>query len=114
MTNPHAGALTDPGNSPTREVELSLDEAAEALQEALAAELRGALAIANIKVRDWAQAAAVSHDSIYRILRGQRPVTVVELVLLCRALGDDPLDLLARASRRAGLPDGPQSLLERA
>ncbi|GAA4687265.1 helix-turn-helix domain-containing protein [Frondihabitans cladoniiphilus] len=114
MINLRAGGGADPDSRPTDEVHISGNEAADALQEALAAELRGALAIANIKVRAWARLAAVSHDSIYRILRGQRPVTVVELIMLCRALGEDPFDLITRASRRAELPNGPQSFLGRA
>jgi len=112
MTSPGT-ALTAPAEDPKNELPAASDESADALQEALAAELRAALAIANIKVRAWSRVALVSHDSIYRILRGQRPVTVVELVMLCRALGDDPLELIVRATRRAGLPDGPASLFTR-
>ena len=77
---------------------------AQALQESLAAELRAAQGIADINVRTWAQRASITHDSIYRILRGRRPVSVVELVLLCHAIEDDPLDLISRAARRAGHP----------
>ena len=76
----------------------------QALQEALAAELRAAQGIADVNVRTWAQRASITHDSIYRILRGRRPVSVVELVLLCQAINDDPLDLISRAARRAGHP----------
>ncbi|WP_345376776.1 XRE family transcriptional regulator [Frondihabitans cladoniiphilus] len=78
----------------------------QALHEALAAELRAAQAIANVNVRTWAQEAAITHDSIYRVLRGVRPVSVVELVMLCRALEEDPLELISRAAQRAGQPLG--------
>jgi transcriptional regulator with XRE-family HTH domain len=44
-----------------------------------------------------------TRDTIYRILNGKRPVTVVEMVTLCRAIDDDPLELLGRAAKRAGL-----------
>jgi hypothetical protein len=74
----------------------------QALHEALAAELRAAQAIANVNVRAWAQRAAITHDSIYRVLRGVRPVSVVELVMLCRALDEDPRELISRAAARAG------------
>jgi transcriptional regulator with XRE-family HTH domain len=72
------------------------------LHDALAAELRSAQAIAHIHVRTWAERALITDDSVYRILRGRRPVSVVELILLCRALGDEPLDLISRAIQRAG------------
>lgn len=72
------------------------------LQEALAAELRAAQAIAQINVKTWAERASITDDSIYRVLRGRRPVSVVELVMLCQAIDDDPLDLISRATRRAG------------
>lgn len=78
------------------------ETATQSLQEALAAELRAAQAIAQINVRSWAERASITDDSIYRILRGRRPVSVVELVGLCRAMGDDPLDLISRAMERAG------------
>src|SRR4051794_24176765 len=76
--------------------------ATQPLHEALAAELRAAQAIARINVRTWAERASITDDSIYRILRGRRPVSVVELILLCRALGDEPLELISRAIQRAG------------
>jgi transcriptional regulator with XRE-family HTH domain len=75
---------------------------AQTLQEALAAELRAAQAIAQINVKTWAERASITDDSIYRVLRGRRPVSVVELVMLCEAIDDDPRDLISRATRRAG------------
>jgi hypothetical protein len=76
---------------------------ADALQVALAAELRAAQAVANVKVRAWVEDMPVSHDSVYRVLRGKRPVSVVELILLCDAIEEDPLDLITRAVNRATL-----------
>jgi hypothetical protein len=81
----------------------SSQAAADALNEALAAELRGIQAIANITVRAWVKDIPVVADSVYRVLRSQRPVSTVELVQLCRAIQEDPLDLIARAERRAEL-----------
>ncbi|WP_157887883.1 hypothetical protein [Frondihabitans sp. PAMC 28766] len=40
---------------------------------------------------------------MYRVLRGQRPVSVIELILLCDAIKEDPLDLITRAVNRAAL-----------
>lgn len=74
---------------------------ADKLQAALAAELRAAQAVANVKVRAWVDDIPVTHDTVYRVLRGQRPVSVVELILLCRVLEEDPLDLITRAVNRA-------------
>lgn len=71
------------------------------LQAALAAELRSVQGIANITVRTWVADIPVSADSVYRILRGSRPVTVVELLLLCGAINEDPQDVIARAVTRA-------------
>ncbi|AMM22797.1 hypothetical protein AX769_21920 (plasmid) [Frondihabitans sp. PAMC 28766] len=76
---------------------------AAALQDALAAELRAVQAVANVKVRAWAENIPVSPDSVYRVLRGQRPVSVIELILLCDAIKEDPLDLITRAVNRAAL-----------
>lgn len=58
------------------------------LQAALAADLRAVQGIANITVRTWVADIPVSADSVYRVLRGSRPVTVVELLLLCGAIGE--------------------------
>jgi len=71
------------------------------LQAALAAELRAIQGIANITVRTWVADIPVSADSLYRVLRGGRPVTVVELLLLCDAVDEDPQDVIARAVTRA-------------
>jgi len=71
------------------------------LQAALAAELRAIQGIANITVRTWVADIPVSADSLYRVLRGGRPVTVVELFLLCEAVDEDPQDVIARAVTRA-------------
>ena len=71
------------------------------LQAALAAELRAAQGIANITVRTWVAEIPVSADSLYRVLRGTRPVTVVELLLLCDAVDEAPQDVIARAVARA-------------
>lgn len=79
------------------------ESSAQALHGALAAELRAAQGVAHVNVRAWAERASITHDTIYRILNGKRPVTVVELVTLCRAIEDDPLELLGRAAKRAGL-----------
>ncbi|MCE0459444.1 XRE family transcriptional regulator [Curtobacterium flaccumfaciens] len=79
------------------------ESSAQALHGALAAELRAAQGVAHVNVRAWADRSEITHDTIYRILNGKRPVTVVELVTLCRAIDDDPLELLGRAARRAGL-----------
>ncbi len=79
------------------------ESSAHALHAALAAELRAAQGVAHVNVRAWAEHAAITHDTIYRILNGKRPVTVVELVTLCRAIDDNPLELLDRAAKRAGL-----------
>lgn len=70
-------------------------------QAALAAELRAVQGIANITVRTWVADIPVSADSVYRVLRGSRPVTVVELLLLCEAIGEDPQNVIARAVRPA-------------
>jgi hypothetical protein len=75
----------------------------EALHAALAPELRAAQAIANVKVRDWVAHIPVTTDSVYRILHGQRPVSLVELMLLCRVSQDDPLELISRTTTRAGI-----------
>lgn len=74
---------------------------AAALQTAFAAELRAAQAILNVPVRAWAEETQITRDSIYRVLRDQRPVSVVELILLCKAIEEDPLDLITRAVTRA-------------
>lgn len=71
------------------------------LQQALAAELRAIQGVANITVRTWVADTPVSPDSVYRVLRGDRPVSVVELLLLCRVIEEDPFDLIARAMKRA-------------
>lgn len=71
------------------------------LQAALAAELRAVQGIANITVRNWVADIPVSADSVYRVLRGSRPVTVVELLLLCGAIDEDPQDVITRAVTRA-------------
>ncbi|WP_454111258.1 helix-turn-helix domain-containing protein [Leifsonia shinshuensis] len=77
---------------------------APALQEALATELRAAQGVAELNVRAWARRAGITHDSLYRVLRNRRPVSVVELIMLCRAIDEDPLDLISRAAQRAGQP----------
>jgi transcriptional regulator with XRE-family HTH domain len=82
------------------------ESSAQALHGALAAELRAAQGVAHVNVRAWAERSEITHDTIYRVLNGKRPVTVVELVNLCRAIGDDPLELVARAAKRAGLDLG--------
>ncbi|WP_267421132.1 MULTISPECIES: helix-turn-helix domain-containing protein [unclassified Curtobacterium] len=82
------------------------ESSAQALHGALAAELRAAQGVAYVNVRAWAERSEITHDTIYRVLNGKRPVTVVELVNLCRAIGDDPLELVARAAKRAGLDLG--------
>lgn len=79
------------------------ETSARALHEALAAELRAAQGVASMNVRVWAERSSITHDTIYRILNGKRPVTVVELVQLTHALGDDPLALIGRAAKRAGM-----------
>lgn len=79
------------------------ETSAKALHEALAAELRASQGVAQLNVRAWAEQSLITHDTLYRVLNGKRPVTVIELVTLCRATGDDPLDLIARAAKRAGL-----------
>jgi transcriptional regulator with XRE-family HTH domain len=79
------------------------ETSARALHEALATELRAAQGVAHVNVRAWADRASITHDTIYRILNGKRPVTVVELVTLCHAINDDPLELIQRAADRAGL-----------
>lgn len=71
------------------------------LQAALAAELRSVQGIANITVRTWVADIPVSADSVHRILRGSRPVTVVELLLLSGAINEDPQGVIARAATRA-------------
>ncbi|OII36113.1 hypothetical protein BIU98_00760 [Curtobacterium sp. MMLR14_010] len=82
------------------------ESSAQALHGALAAELRAAQGVAHVNVRAWAERSEITHDTIYRVLNGKRPITVVELVNLCRAIGDDPLELVARAAKRAGLDLG--------
>lgn len=79
------------------------ESAAKALHDALAAELRAAQGVAHVNVRSWADQTSITHDTIYRILNGKRAVTVVELVALCHAIDDDPLELVARAAKRAGI-----------
>jgi len=82
------------------------ETSARALHEALATELRAVQGASSLSVRTWAERSSITHDMIYRILNGKRAVTVVELVMLCRAVGDDPLDLVSRAARRAGITVG--------
>ncbi len=82
------------------------ETSARALHEALATELRAAQGASRLSVRTWAERSSITHDMLYRILNGKRPVTVVELVMLCRTVGDDPLDLVSRAARRAGITTG--------
>ncbi|MBF4595684.1 XRE family transcriptional regulator [Curtobacterium flaccumfaciens] len=88
------------------------ESSAQALHGALAAELRAAQGVAHVNVRAWAEQSAITHDTIYRILNGKRPVTVVELVTLCHAIQDDPLEMLARAAKRAGLDLGDDGVNE--
>ncbi len=82
------------------------ETSARALHEALATELRAAQGASRLSVRTWSERSSITHDMLYRILNGKRPVTVVELVMLCRTVGDDPLDLVSRAARRAGITTG--------
>jgi len=90
LSIPHSSPATGPSKAK-----------AAALHEAVAAELRAAHAVANVPVASWIEDVPITRDSIYRVLRGQRPVSVVELVLLCRAIEEDPLELIARAVNRA-------------
>ena len=71
------------------------------LHDALAAELRAIRGVADISVGAWVAEIPVTHDSVYRVLRGTCPVSVVELVKLCRVVREDPLDVIARAVTRA-------------
>jgi hypothetical protein len=46
---------------------------------------------------------SANRRALYPIERGQRRVDVVELLVIARALGADPLDLFAEITRSAGL-----------
>lgn len=74
------------------------------LQAALAAELLTIQGIANVTVRTWIADIPVSADSVYRVLRGTRSVTVVELLLFCEAVDENPQNIIARAVSRAKGP----------
>lgn len=72
-----------------------------ALQQAIAAELRAAQAAASMSGPDLAEQAGIKVDTVYRVLRGRRPVGVVEMIRLCQTLNTDDVELLERAKRRA-------------
>jgi transcriptional regulator with XRE-family HTH domain len=58
---------------------------------------------ANVTQDELAARLGKPQSTVSEIERGQRRVDVVELLVIARALGADPLDLFAEITRSAGL-----------
>ncbi|MBD8518866.1 helix-turn-helix domain-containing protein [Plantibacter sp. CFBP 8804] len=85
---------------------LQQDELA-AIHQAIAVELRAAQAAVAVHATDLAERTGIKIDTVYRILRGHRAVTSVELIQISRILGVSHLEILERAEQRA-LSHSPQ------
>lgn len=77
------------------------DQGENALNEALADELRAAQLSERLSAPKLEELTGIGADTIRRTLKGERPVTVVELVKYAAALNFDELELVTRAKERA-------------
>ena len=65
-------------------------------RDEIAAEVRAAAARAGISNAELAQRTGMSHQSVLRKMRGERPVSVEELIQIANAVGCRASDLLPR------------------
>lgn len=68
-----------------------------ALTQAVAAELRAALARRNVSQKFVAGAAEIPSATLGKILRGVSVIDVEQLYRICRAIGVEPQDVVANA-----------------
>jgi transcriptional regulator with XRE-family HTH domain len=77
------------------------EQADGALDDALAFELRAAQSRARVSAPKIEELTGITRDTVRRILKGVRSVTVAELAKLAVALDFDDSDLVSRAKNRA-------------
>lgn len=75
----------------------NLDRISDAVSAAVAAELRARSARNQVRQRTIADAMGMSQSSISEKWRGIVPLTVGQFVAWCRAVGDEPADVLRSA-----------------
>lgn len=67
----------------------------------LGAEIRGELAAQGLEINDLVQRSGVERTSLWRYLRGDRPMPLDVLFSVAEALGMDASELVERAEKRA-------------
>lgn len=73
---------------------------ADALNDALAAELRAERAVKNVTYSTLEAETGITERTLMRLFKGDRDLRAAHLILLTGALGITPADLIARAEKR--------------
>ena len=73
---------------------------ADALNDALAAELREERAVKNVTYSALEAETGITERTLMRLFKGDRDLRAAHLILLTGALGITPADLIARAEKR--------------
>lgn len=76
-------------------------DAADTLNEALAAELRAERGVTGKTFGSLETETGIPERTLMRIFKGERDLRASHLILLTTALGVTPADLIARAEKRA-------------